>query len=127
MVVALPSLLVAPDRQSSAELGAAYTKASNKTWTMPLGFKHALFEVAADVLKRSKALEPNAIREAIAATSYESVVGPVQWKKGPVPNVSTTPLVGGQWQAGAGGELELKIVNNKDAPQIKTNGKLLPL
>lgn len=94
---------------------------------MPLGFKHALFEVAADVLKRSKALEPNAIREAIAATSYESVVGPVQWKKGPVPNVSTTPLVGGQWQPGAGGELELKIVNNKDAPQIKTNGKLLPL
>jgi branched-chain amino acid transport system substrate-binding protein len=126
-VVALPSLLVAPDRQSSAELGAAYTKASNKTWTMPLGFKHALFEVAADVLKRSKALEPNAIREAIAATSYQSVVGPVQWKKGPVPNVSTTPLVGGQWQPGAGGELELKIVNNKDAPQIKTNGKLLPL
>lgn len=126
-MVALPSLLVAPDRQSSAELGAAYTKASNKTWTMPLGFKHALFEVAADVLKRSKALEPNAIREAIAATSYESVVGPVQWKKGPVPNVSTTPLVGGQWQPGAGGELELKIVNNKDAPQIKTNGKLLPL
>ena len=35
---------------------------------MPLGFKHALFEVAADVLKRSKALEPEAIREAIAAT-----------------------------------------------------------
>ena len=126
-MVALPSLLVAPDRQSSAELGAAYTKASNKTWTMPLGFKHALFEVAADVLKRSKALEPNAIREAIVATQYESIAGPVQWKKGPVPNVCTTPLVGGQWQPGAGGELELKIVNNKDNPNIKTNGKLVPL
>jgi len=109
------------------ELAAAYTKASNKTWTMPLGFKHALFEVAADVLKRSKALETNAIREAIAATSYESIVGPVQWAKGPVPNVCTTPLVSGQWQAGAGGELELKIVNNKDAPNIKTNGQFLPL
>ncbi|MGH6725834.1 MAG: ABC transporter substrate-binding protein [Pseudolabrys sp.] len=113
--------------QSSAALAAAYTKATNKTWTMPLGFKHALFEVAADVLKRSKALEPNAIREAIVATQYESIVGPVQWKKGPVPNVCTTPLVGGQWQPAAGGELELKIVNNKDAPQIKTNGTLVPL
>jgi len=113
--------------QSSAALAAAYTKASNKTWTMPLGFKHALFEVAADVLKRSKALEPNAIREAIAATQYESIVGPVQWQKGPVPNVSTTLLVGGQWQPDTGGELELKIVNNKDAPNIKTNGKLMPL
>ena len=48
----------------------------------------------------------------------------MQWKKGPVPNVSTTPLVGGQWQAGTGGELELRIVNNKDEPSIKTNGKL---
>jgi len=112
--------------QSSAELAAAYSKASGKTWTMPLGFKHALFEVAADVLKRAKALDPNAIREAIAATQYESVVGPVQWKKGPVPNVSTTPLVGGQWQEGKDG-LELKIVNNDDVPQIKTNGKMLPL
>jgi hypothetical protein len=41
--------------------------------------------------------------------------------------VATTPLVGGQWQEGTGGELELKIVNNKDAPDIKTNGKMLPL
>lgn len=113
--------------QSSAALAAAYTAATKKTWTMPLGFKHALFEVAADVLKRAKALEPEAIRQAIAETSYELIVGSVQWKKGPVPNVATTPLVGGQWQEGAGGELELKIVNNKDAPEIKTNGKMLPL
>jgi branched-chain amino acid transport system substrate-binding protein len=113
--------------QSAAELAAAYTKASNKTWTMPLGFKHALFEVAADVLKRSKALEPDAIRQAVSETQYESIVGPVQWKNGPVPNVSTTPLVGGQWQAGKGSDYELKIVNNKGQSNIKTNGKLLPL
>jgi len=113
--------------QSSAQLASAYTAATKKTWTMPLGFKHALFEVAADVLKRSKALEADAIRQAIVATQYKSIVGPLRWKKGPVPNVCTTPLVGGQWQAGAGGELELKIVNNKDAPEIKTNGKMLPL
>lgn len=95
---------------------------------MPLGFKHALFEVAANVLKRSKALAPDAIREAIVATQHESIVGPIQWKKGPVPNVCTTPLVGGQWQAAAGGkDYELKIINNKDAPNIKTNGKLMVL
>ena len=112
--------------QTSAQLAAAYTAATKRQWTMPLGFKHALFEVAADVLKRSKALEPNAIRQAIVATNYEAIVGPIQWKKGPVPNVCTTPLVGGQWQ-GEPGKLELKIVNNKTAPEIKTNGKMLPL
>jgi branched-chain amino acid transport system substrate-binding protein len=113
--------------QSSAALAAAYTAATQRTWTMPLGFKHALFEVAADVLKRSKALEADAIRQAIVETSYESIVGRVQWKSGPVPNVSTTPLVGGQWQEDTGGDLALKIVNNKDAPEIKTNGTMLPL
>jgi branched-chain amino acid transport system substrate-binding protein len=113
--------------QSAAELAAAYTNATQQTWTMPLGFKHALFEVATDVLKRSKALEPQAIREAIAATSYESIIGPVQWKQGPVPNVSPTPLVGGQWQDTGAKELELRIVTNKNAPNIPVNGKLMPM
>jgi hypothetical protein len=36
-------------------------------------------------------------------------------------------LVGGQWQEDTGGDLALKIVNNKDAPEIKTNGTMLPL
>jgi branched-chain amino acid transport system substrate-binding protein len=113
--------------QTSAQLAAAYTAATKRTWTMPLGFKHALFEVAADVLKRSKALEPEAIRQAIVATDYQAIVGPIQWKKGPVPNVCTTPLVGGQWQESSNGALELKIVNNKGEPEIKTNGMMLPL
>src|SRR6516165_6404605 len=42
----------------------AYEKASGKQWTLPLGFKHANLEAAIDVLKRSKKLEPNAIRDA---------------------------------------------------------------
>jgi branched-chain amino acid transport system substrate-binding protein len=113
--------------QSSAELAAAYTKATGKPWFMVLGYKHALFEVAADVLKRSKAVEPAAIRDAILATDYQSIIGPLQWKKGPVPNVCTTMIVGGQWQQQANGGMELKIVSNKRAPIIKTNATMLPL
>jgi branched-chain amino acid transport system substrate-binding protein len=113
--------------QSSAELAAAYASTTQQSWTMPLGFKHALFEVAADVLKRAKALEPQAIREAIAATSYESIVGPIQWKQGPVPGVCTTPLVGGQWQDAGGKDLELRIVTNKGAPNIPVNGTMRPI
>ncbi len=113
--------------QSSAELAAAYTKATGREWFMVLGFKHALFEVALDSLKRAQSLQPEAIRDAIAATRYESIVGPLQWKKGPVPGVCTTPLVGGQWQARADGAMELKIVNNMRAPSIKTNASQLPL
>jgi branched-chain amino acid transport system substrate-binding protein len=70
---------------------------------MPLGFKHTLFEVATDVLKRSKALEPQAIREAITATSCESIVGPIQWKQGPVPG-GLHHTAGGRTMAGGRGQ-----------------------
>src|SRR5437016_1693464 len=84
--------------QSAHELTDAYVKATSRPWTQPIGFKHALFEVAIDVLKRSKALEPKAILDAITATDYRSIVGPVKWAGMPVKNVTKTPLVSGQWQ-----------------------------
>src|SRR6202163_2629031 len=47
--------------QSAAQLTDVYTGATKRPWTQPIGFQHALFEVAIDVLKRAKALEPKAI------------------------------------------------------------------
>ncbi len=100
----------------------AYEKASGKQWTQPLGFKHANLEVAIDALKRAKKLDAASIRDAIAQTDYNSIVGPITWKGGstnPVPNVCTTPIVGGQWEKGTGKwKYDLNIVFNKTAPQI---------
>lgn len=99
----------------------AYEKATGKQWTQPLGFKLANLEVAIDVLKRAKKLEPTAIRDAIAQTDYQSIVGPLTWKGGPlnpVPNVCITPLVGGQWKKGKKFKYDLEIVSNKTAPNI---------
>ena len=99
----------------------AYEKASGKQWTQPLGFKHANLEVAIDVLKRAKKLDAASIRDAIAQTDYQSIVGPITWKGGPtnpVPNVCTTPLVGGQWEKGTKWKYDLNIVFNKTAPNI---------
>ena len=82
----------------------AYTAATGKQWTQPIGFKHANLEVAIDSLKRANSLKPEDIIESIKDTDYQSLVGPVSWKKGgalnPVKNVCTTPLVGGQWKKG---------------------------
>lgn len=109
---------------SSAELAGGYTKATGRQWTQPIGFKHALFEVVANVVSRAEDLEdPAAIIKAIAATDMNSIVGPVNWSKGPVKNVSKTPLVGGQWQKEGDG-IELKIVTNAPAPSIPVTGKL---
>src|SRR6266540_3517865 len=109
--------------QSAKELTDAYVKATNRPWTQPIGFQHALFEVAIDVLKRTKTLEPKAILESIVATDYQSVVGPVKWTGQPVKNVTKTPLVAGQWQR-KGDKFELVITTNKPAPQIPVGGQL---
>jgi branched-chain amino acid transport system substrate-binding protein len=108
-------------------LADAYTKAANRPWTQPIGFQHALFEIAIDVLKRAKnPTDAKSILDAIVATNYDSIVGKIQWTGQPVKNVSKTPLVGGQWQR-KGDKFELVICENKTAPNIPLGGKLLPL
>ena len=108
----------------------AYEAATGKQWTQPIGFQHANLEVAVDVLKRAQKLEPKAIRDAIAQTDYNSLVGHVTWKGGPtnpVPNVCTTPLVGGQWKKGKKFKYDLDIVFNKTAPEIALDSAFEPV
>jgi branched-chain amino acid transport system substrate-binding protein len=110
-------------KQSSKQLAESYTKATGKQWTMPLGIKHALFEVAIDVLKRSKGPgELESIRDAIANTNYHSIVGHLDFKAGPVPNIAKTPLVAGQWKLD-NGKLDLEIVENSQATDIPLQAK----
>jgi branched-chain amino acid transport system substrate-binding protein len=107
--------------QTAQEYCDDYEKASGKQWTQPLGFKLANLGVAIDALKRAKKLDAASIRDSIAQTDYQSIVGPITWKGGPtnpVPNVCTTPLVGGQWEKGTKWKYDLNIVFNKAAPEI---------
>lgn len=106
--------------QSSAELAAGFEMASGGQWIQPTGFKHALLEVAIDVLKRTKDIDdPASIVTAIQATNYDSIVGNVNWSNGPVKNASTTPVVGGQWVTGEDNPFDLVICENQTAPEIE--------
>jgi branched-chain amino acid transport system substrate-binding protein len=110
--------------ESAKALADGYSAATGKPWTQPIGFNHALFEVAADVIKRSADLsDPKAILDAIVATDIQTIVGPVNWKAGPVKNVQKTPLVGGQWQK-KDGKYELVITTNVQHPEIPVGGEL---
>lgn len=115
--------------QSAQDLANAFEKATNKQWTQPLGFTHALFEVAADALKRTSNLDnKQALVDAIKATNLDTIVGKIQWTGQPVPNVAKTPLVGGQWVKGAKYPFELVITSNSNAPNIPKGGttKIMP-
>ena len=110
--------------QSAKELCDAYEHSTGRAWTQPIGFQHALFEAAIDVVKRAKNLsEPASILEAIVTTDYQSVVGPIKWSGKPVKNVTKTPLVAGQWRR-KGKKIELVICENTTAPSIKAQDKL---
>ena len=119
--------------QSAKDFAAAYEQATGRQWTQPIGFVHALFEVALDVMKRSAdASDADAVVEAIAATDLQTIVGPIAWGAGPLPpfavkNIAKTPLVGGQWRLKDGGGYEIVITDNQTAPNIPAADKMQPI
>jgi branched-chain amino acid transport system substrate-binding protein len=115
--------------QPSKQLSNEY-ESTGKQWTQYLGFVHALFEVCFDVVARAGSTDKQAIAAAAASTSLVTVVGPVAYGSNGAPkNVSSTSLVGGQWQrqTGATFPFELLVVDNHQTPVVPTNGQLTPL
>ena len=119
--------------QSAGDLARAYSAATGKQWTQPIGFVHSLYEMAVDALKRAEDLgSPEAVRDAVAATDLDTIVGNVRWDGAGVPpfaakNVSKTPLVGGQWRHVGGGKYDLVVTDNRTAPQIPAASAMQPI
>src|ERR1700674_2910853 len=119
--------------QSAKDIAGAYEKSSGKQWTQPIGFVHALFELAVDVAKRSGDVGDNkGMVKAIAATKLDTVVGPIAWDGKNLPpfaakNIAKTPLVGGQWRLRDGNKYDIVITDNKTAPEIPTGGRMEPI
>jgi branched-chain amino acid transport system substrate-binding protein len=111
--------------QSASQLASAYTQSTGKQWTQPIGYVHALFEVATDVIKRAADVtDPSALVAAIKATNLRTIVGTVDWTGGPVANVAKTKQVGGQWRPGTDYPFDLIVVSNKDNPDVPLGGSL---
>lgn len=116
--------------QSAGDLAAGYTAATGRQWTQPIGFVHALFEMAADVMGRVEdSRDPDEVAAAIAATQLQSIVGRLAFDGAGLPpfaatNIAKTPLVGGQWRLKNGGGYDLVIVDNSDHPDIPTGGTM---
>ncbi len=118
--------------QSAKQLADGYEKATHKQWTQPIGFVHALFEVATDVLKRTgKTGDAKATVKAIQATKLDTIVGHIAWSGQKLPpfalkNIAKTPLVGGQWRLrkGSANKYDIVIVDNNTASKIPTGGKM---
>jgi branched-chain amino acid transport system substrate-binding protein len=115
---------------SAKQIAAAYEKAVGKQWTQPIGFAHALFEVAVDVLKRSHGVgDSKAVVKSIGETKLDTIVGHIEWGSKALPpfaqkNIAKTPLVGGQWRLRDNGKYDILITDNKTAPEIPVGGQM---
>ena len=116
--------------ESCADLAAGFTAATGRPWTQPIGFVHSLFEIAADVVKRTDdPTDAEAMVESIRSADVGSIVGDIAWDGTGVPpfaaqNVCKTPLVGGQWRLRDDGGFDMVVVDNKSAPEIPTGGQM---
>ena len=103
-------------------------QATGKQWTQPIGFVHALFELAVDIMQRVDALgEAEAVRDSLLATDLNTIVGNVNWKNSPIKNIAKTPVVGGQWRLGGDFKYDMVITNNQSAPVIPLGGDMQPI
>ena len=121
--------------ETCQEFADEFEKRTNSQWSQPL-IHYIVFEVAADVLKRTANIDDkNAILEALKTTNLDaSLVGPIDFtapvKMGtlhPTPNVVKTPTGGIQWVKGTKWPFDMLIASNKISPSIPVETKLRPL
>ncbi|WP_035260973.1 ABC transporter substrate-binding protein [Actibacterium mucosum] len=114
--------------QTSADIADAFEADTGAPSTMPLGFKHSLFEVALDALQRTEdPTSPESIAKAIGETKLDTCVGRIDFSAGPVPNIAKTPLVGGQWTIDSKGNPHLDITLNLGHTDIATTAEMRPI
>jgi branched-chain amino acid transport system substrate-binding protein len=89
------------------QLGDGYESTTGKQWNQQLGASLSLFDVAAAALKASgDPKNKSKVVGAMTTLAVDTPVGHLDWSKQAslagtaVPNVVSTPIIGGQWKQG---------------------------
>jgi branched-chain amino acid transport system substrate-binding protein len=118
---------------TSAQLGADYTKHTNRYPNQQAGATLALFDVAAAALKASgNPKDKTKVANAMKTLKVQTPLGLLHWgaggAKNPVPNVVATPIPGNQWRKAPKGSkfgLQLVICEHADDHKIPVSSKLV--
>ena len=115
---------------SSAELTAGYEKTTGRQWNQQLGATMSLFDAGFAALEASGQPKNKAdVAKAMSKLKVTTMEGHLDWTKGPVPNVVTTPIIGCQWvkaKPGSKFKLDLVMTNNADDPNVPVAAQLKP-
>jgi branched-chain amino acid transport system substrate-binding protein len=115
---------------TSQELADGYEKSSGRQWNQQLGGTQSLLDVGTEALKAtSNPKDKAALSKILSSFKVTTAVGVVDWSKGPVPNVATTNLLGGQWikaKPDSKFKVDMVIVDHAGDPNVPIGAKLQP-
>jgi branched-chain amino acid transport system substrate-binding protein len=122
---------------SAQDLANGYQTSTGKQWNQQLGASLSLFDVASAALKASgNPKDKNAVANAMKSLAVDTIVGHLDWSKPPtfggpggptVPNVQTTPIIGGQWKQGVSQwPVDFVICENSADTNVPIAGTLQP-
>lgn len=110
--------------QTARQLADAYTAATKKEWTQPIGVMHALIEAGIAALKTSgDPKDPRRVADAIRGLRQETIIGRLDFANSGIRNVSKIRVVGGQWVLDDKGKLDIVVTHNGTAPEIPVQRK----
>lgn len=116
--------------QTGQQLADSWEKETGKQWTQPLGYMHAIYEVAFAALKGAgDPKDKEGIRHAIQNMNLNTMVGPVNFKDSKIKSVAVTEVAMGQWRlqkAGSKHKYEVGIVYSDPSTgaHIKPNAQM---
>jgi len=115
---------------TGVQLVEAYEKAAGKQWNQQLGASMSLLDAGFEALKASADPKSKAsVAKSLSTLQATTMVGKVDFTKGPVPGVSATPLIGTQWvkaPAGSKYKFDYVVTDNAGDPNVPVAAKLKP-
>lgn len=115
---------------SSRALADGYERATGRQWNQQVGASMSLFDAGFAALKSSaNPKNKAAVAKALAHLKTTTVVGVVDFTKGPVPNVATSSEIGNQWikaKPGSKYPFEMVLTENANDRNVPVAAKLLP-
>jgi len=113
---------------SGNELADGYEAATGKQWTQQLGASLSLIDAGIGALKASRSpTDKQAVADALRTLDITTIVGKVDFTRGPVPNVATGPIIGTQWvkaKEGSKFKLDYVVTENINDTGVPVGGRL---
>ena len=111
------------DGTTAQELADKWMEYSGDAWYATLGDKYSGMEIAVNAIKTAASLDPEKIREALAATDMETISAHIKYD--PETHVGVTPITGGQWSLNdAGDKVDLHVVYSGKFAEVKPDREI---